>query len=228
MSSIEEKLITENIPEEQDISTQHQDFVPTQIGGVLYLINLMRQLDLPQCFEKDWRLASQIGPWGLLELLGRALIGDELTEFNDDPLWGVLAELDGRKSGELPGSGFTGSDSYRLPDFWVKEVEDFADINSPPYNQPANVKIPGLNEDLLRWLAFTLPYIRYRLQLALGFDSKISLKFIVCPGRLYMTSTHVDFITDINNIAISARKAGLDRDPGWLVDFGRVVKFHYE
>ena len=33
----------------------------TGLGGVLYLINLMVALDLPDCFEEGWRLASDVG-----------------------------------------------------------------------------------------------------------------------------------------------------------------------
>ena len=53
--------------------------VVTELGGVLYLINLMVALDLPDAFEVGWRLASGVGPWGLLEALGRALLGEDPT-----------------------------------------------------------------------------------------------------------------------------------------------------
>ena len=36
----------------------------------------MTALDLPACFETDWRMASRLGPWGMLEALARALAGE--------------------------------------------------------------------------------------------------------------------------------------------------------
>lgn len=273
--------------EEEDISAKHEDFVHTRLGGVFYLINLMLQLDLPQCFEKEWRLTSQVGTWGFLELLGRALLAEESKSFEDDPLWKTLAEMDNRKSGELPGHNFLDADAYRLPVSWFEQVrtkrDSFCwatmrrqlrlwstsgylivevprDKNTPhyqaqnellkylgsdknyllsrnqfvksPIESPANLKTLGLNKDLVRFFALILPYIRYRLRLIFDqiskTDSNISEQLFLCPGRLYVTPTHVDFLTDINNISIPLRKAGLDRDPGWLADFGRVIKFHFE
>ncbi|MCK7496549.1 MAG: hypothetical protein MZW92_40780 [Comamonadaceae bacterium] len=40
------------------------DAVTSEFAGVLYLINLMTALELPECFEDDWRLASRLGPLG--------------------------------------------------------------------------------------------------------------------------------------------------------------------
>jgi hypothetical protein len=100
--------------------------VRTQLGGVLYLINLMAHLDLPACFEAGWRLDSQVGSWGVLELLGRGLLaldGEPLPSggqpLESDPLWAALARLDGREPGELPGVTYHGGDAYRLPTGWA-------------------------------------------------------------------------------------------------------------
>jgi hypothetical protein len=35
-------------------------------------------------------------------------------------------------------------------------------------------------------------------------------------------------VMSLNDISLPVRLAGLDCDPGWLPDFGRVVKFHFE
>jgi hypothetical protein len=87
--------------------------VLTELGGVLFLINAMQQLDLPACFEPDWRLASQVGPWGVLELLGRGLLtlesppSRQVGDFAEEPLWTALAAIDGRQPGQLPAAQFT-------------------------------------------------------------------------------------------------------------------------
>jgi hypothetical protein len=100
----------------------------TRLAGALFLVNLMRQLDLPDCFEDTWRLASQVGSWGILELLVRALLGSE-TGYLEDPLWEVLARLDGREPGTLPGDSFQGSEpaAYQLPRGWLAKPGQAAD-----------------------------------------------------------------------------------------------------
>jgi hypothetical protein len=47
------------------------------------------------------------------------------------------------------------------------------------------------------------------------------------PGWVVAGRTHVDVEIDIEAIDLSARVAGLDRDPGWVPELGRVVTFHF-
>ncbi len=101
---------------------QFEAGVVTELGGLLYLINLMRYLELPACFEEDWGLASQVGTWGTLEVLGRALLRQDTEHLAGDPLWQALAALDGRAPGELPGQTLRGNESFRLPTRWVRQV----------------------------------------------------------------------------------------------------------
>ncbi len=275
------------IRETQNVLPEFEEFVATRLGGVLYLINVMTRLDLPQSFEGEWSLASRLGAWGLLELLGRALLEDTSGIFGKDPLWVALAGLDGRRQGELPGKHFVGHEAYRIPALWFQQIKKERETlrwaamhrrlrlwsaagylmleiprdNSGPNDQaqmelrnylgndakyllarspfskapvdcPPHLQTSGCPEALLRWLAFILPYCRYRLQLAFEKDfdwnSTIARQIFACPGKLYVTSTHVDFVTDINNISILVRRAGLDLNPGWNPDLGRVVQFHFE
>ena len=48
------------------------------------------------------------------------------------------------------------------------------------------------------------------------------------PATIYVTRTHVDVAFSIEQIRLEFRAAGLDRDPGWVPELGRVVAFHYE
>ncbi len=268
-------------PEFPEPGPSFEHGVATRLGGVLYLINLIRHLDLPDSFEADWKLASRLGPWGLLEVLGRILLGlssgDELA---GDPIWAALAEIDGRRPGRLPGAGVVACDSFRLPLPWfegVVESTEFswaasrdrlwlwagdgvllatcprrelapsgqarAELNpyiaglesfTPRRRRLAAVPLgmvdalisAGLDPHLGNWLAWAVPSIRRRLELACGESSVEAL--LRCPGRLYVTGSHVDLVIDLSRVSLAARVAGLDRDPGWLPAFGRVVKFHYE
>ena len=81
-------------------------------------------------------------------------------------------------------------------------------------------------------MTLVLPYIRYRLQLALGGTESEPLDLVqallLVPGRLYVTASHVDLVMGLDDMSLPVRVAGLDFDPGWLPDFGRVVQFHFE
>ncbi len=261
--------------------------VDTQLAGVLYLINLMRHLNLPACFEDDWGLASQVGTWGTLEVLGRGLLGQRDGDVLEDPLWSALAELDGRELGELPGKGFPGCESYRLPKNWFDPVNggegdtycwaadgrrmrlwsekgyllvecpsnpstpatqavaelqaymshaDAGSLIQSTFNRAPLADVTGslvsrLNANLSRWLATVLPYLRFRLRRALSSaaDEALELeKTLLYQGRLYVTSSHVDLVMNIDDISLPVRLAGLDTNPGWSPDFGRVVMFHFE
>ena len=103
--------------------------VTTDLGGVLYLINLMQRLDLPACFEHDWQLQSQVSPWALLELIARSLLLQLDRDFSEDALWQVLAQLDGRAQGAPIGGRFVGPDSYQIPLRWLQVVSDQYEIS---------------------------------------------------------------------------------------------------
>lgn len=208
--------------------------VPTRLGGVLYLINLMTHLDLPGCFEEDWHLSSRLGPWGLLEVLARALLGEAIEGFEDDPLWRALAHLDGRDPDELPGLLMSRSRprrwiKFRVPEPWLRGLpSDAVRLSRTRHGSKHSRNISG-SPWLQRWLDLALPFIAYRLRLALRLPEEASLAeyLLIMPGRIYVTSSHVDLAASVEQISLPVRLAGLDRDPGWMPEFGRVIYFHF-
>jgi hypothetical protein len=259
--------------------------VATDLAGVLYLINLMLRLDLPDCFEDSWGLASAAGSWQVLDLLGRGLLTAECPQVaarsGGDPLWEALAQLDGRAPGELPGRHCPGNREFRLPPEWGPATRGEADVPclwgarrhrlrlwtaggallvecrrdggsaraqaraelgrcaaagaaelrrgryaAAPVSRLAGPLVEGLTRPASRWLTRVLPWLRLRLRRALGDDDPGAA--LRRPGRLFVTSTHVDLVARVNDIWLPARRAGLDRDPGWVADLGRVVRFHFE
>lgn len=214
------------------------DGVPTGLGGVLYLINLMVALDLPDCFEEGWRLASAVGPWGLLHALGWELLAAEGAASADDRLWLALAHLDGRALEQPPGARLPAYRPRRWPPFampaaWFAAMPDVGLM--PPH--AAGSRRRGVVADLrnryppllARWLAQTLPFIALRLRLALGLnpDAGLAAALLCLPGQLYVTRTHVDLVAALEHISLPVRLAGLDRNPGWLPNFARVITFHF-
>jgi hypothetical protein len=106
-----------------------------------------------------------------------------------------------------------------------------------PWMPPA--RLPGgCPARLGRWAAAVAPAVLRRLRLALdGSDGALRARLacgqsvrrtLAVPGRLYVTSSHVDVVIPLQRIDLRVRRAGLDRDPGWLPTFGRVVYFHFE
>ena len=87
----------------------------------------------------------------------------------------------------------------------------------------------GVPAWLRRWLALSLPYARLRLALALGLDPADDLDrpLLARRGALYVSATHVDLTLSLESTSIAVRLAGLDRNPGWIAEYGRVVLFHF-
>lgn len=228
------------VPDQPLAPAEMHDGVATELGGVLFLLNIMQRLDLPDCFEPDWRLASQVGPWGVLELLARALLdGARLPTFRKvgnlaaDPLWAALAALDGRQSGEPVGANVTGPDSVQIPAFWARwlgagsgagqriDLTGMAPLDGP--------LLDGASFAVRRWLAVVTPLLRQMLAAALSIETgDPAADLLLRRGQLYVTSSHVDLVLPLAGVSLPVRLAGLDFDPGWLPAYGRVVQIHYE
>ncbi len=84
-------------------------------------------------------------------------------------------------------------------------------------------------EPLLGWLRWLMPYLRARLQRALGLLESDDLGSLLCAqqARVLVTATHVDINMSLAELPMAIRLAGLDRDPGWVPAAGRFVAFHF-
>jgi hypothetical protein len=98
--------------------------VDTRIGGVLCLLNLVLCLDLPECFDDESGLSDHISSWGVTELLGREFLRALDESFDDDNLWKLLEQLDGRNSGDTIAPGLNGDSDYRIPVKWLERFFD--------------------------------------------------------------------------------------------------------
>jgi len=289
------QFVSENHNPDTDIREDGQiQGVITQIGGVLYLINLIQKLDLPGCFAGDWSLRRQLGPWGIVDCLGRALLGEEGDPFGEDPLWGLLARLDNRDPGEMPGNTFSGPDHFQLPVSWwdpadeepifccwsanekrlrvwiedgmllldcprnkgfpaaetqareelgkyLREVglsDSIAhrylgsrDMIESPVRKLETALTSKLNPELAEWLAMVVPAVRRYLFQILQLENNdvggLASTLFFVPGTIYATDTHVELAANLDAISLPVRLAGLDFDPGWVPELGRVVNFHF-
>jgi hypothetical protein len=92
--------------------------VDTQLGGLMFLLNAMEALDLPACFEPDCGLATEVGAQGTLEALARVLLAGG-ADRSADPVWTLLARLDGREPGQPPRGEGLRAKTLRLPATWL-------------------------------------------------------------------------------------------------------------
>ena len=46
-------------------------------------------------------------------------------------------------------------------------------------------------------------------------------------GMLYITPNHVDLVMRMKQVSVPVRIAGLDANPGWTPELGRIIKFHF-
>jgi hypothetical protein len=91
-------------------------------------------------------------------------------------------------------------------------------------------EIETQNSKLEAWLARLLPYLRARLQKALGLSETVEPGPLLCRHRaqVCITPTHVDLFFRLADLPIEIRRSGLDRDPGWVPAAGRFIAFHFE
>jgi hypothetical protein len=251
----------------------------TQFGGVFYLINLALYLGLYGDFTTPAEPGIELNVWDFVALLGRELAGEQ---FENDPLWALLARLAGREEEGLEEIDFRPGDDWRMPQVWLepfsegsfkhatdcgrllvfhsgflvidvpleitdaetqlqRELTAYEDFDFPVTALASEDLFP--EKDLTRrrsdvnasfeidvWLDRLMPYVRARLQKALGLADAEDPSAVVCrlSARVCVTPTHIDVFFTLTELPVEVRRAGLDRNPGWVPAAGRFITFHFE
>lgn len=99
--------------------------VSTGLGGALYLIHLLRRLGLPAAWQTD-PLAESLSGWAVIEALSRGLLGESVRRYAEDPIWPVLASLDGRAADAPIGADLPQPEAFRLPARWLQQTTLYA------------------------------------------------------------------------------------------------------
>jgi hypothetical protein len=200
------------------------DSTDTQLGGVLFLVNVLERLRFFDHLDDHFGVISALGGWGWLELMARALLGRRRADAAADPIWRVLTELDGRP----PSDAFAPAVRLRrrpeLPASWQ------APRGLPRMRvRPLGCEPRG---DLRRLLGLVVPYIHWRLRQALEIQGRletpVASRLCTRRARLECTATHVDVHMDMRDVDVAVRLAGLDVNPGWVPALGRVVTFYFD
>lgn len=104
-------------------------------------------------------------------------------------------------------------------------------LDEMPPASPAASLAAEVAPALQSWLARVLPFIRLRLRKGIrhrGGEAGLAAALLCHPGRFYVTGSHVDLVLRLEQASLDLRIVGLDRNPGWLPEFGRVVLFHFD
>lgn len=124
IASDEPAIISEEsalaLPDETIHSPVIQDGQWTYYGGILYLINLLGWLGMPQDWGDD--ITQHVSSWGLVDLLARALLPDDSLNPND-AIWSILAELDHRDPNALIAPDFPQQSGFRLPANMIRRFD---------------------------------------------------------------------------------------------------------
>ena len=163
-------------------------------------------LDIPT------RIDTQHG--GLFFVLNAALQMGLYGDFTQ-PLHRGLAMSPWRFLNEV-GRAFGGRRFARDPlAAWLKSTQG-AEADSAPCDAEA--------------LRRVLPGLRARLVLALGMRDARRLAGVLLrlPARVQAGPDRIDVHFELQQLPLSVRLAGLDRDPGWIPAAGRDLRFHFE
>ena len=201
----------------------HVDAVVTELGGVLFLANVLAHLRFFDRLDDHFRVTSTIGAWGWLEIVARCLLGSGHAEAAHDPIWEAIAELDGRPPRTPISASIRMVRHPRLPDAWpIPAKVPRSRLRPLAFDAPP---------DLRRLLDLLIPYLRHRLLTALDLPlnrrAALASRLFYRRARLEWSATHVDVHMDMSEIDIAVRLAGLDANPGWVPALGRVVTFHF-
>lgn len=191
--------------------------IETRFGGLFYLLNLALALRLYGDFTSPRAACLTISPWDWLAFVGRAWFA---REFQRDALGSVLADLagGGRRRRRGPPRAFAAPDDWRPPQDWQTLL--------------ANASRGRIARGLIagRWSTALLSYMQSRVALAVGIEEPEAALSLVCgsAARVRVSSTAVDVHFALADLPLEIRRAGLDRDPGWIPAAGRSVRFHFE
>jgi hypothetical protein len=178
------------------------DGVPlfTQAGGVFFLIPALRALGH---FDS---LPEPANPWSLLECAGKVLLASRYPGFVFDDLWPALRDLAGLDPAQP------------LPPF---------DFPRPPRRSTLRaIAMRDFPTGWRRLLGSIAPPLAAALTDALR-TRDLATALLLRRAAIHITRTHVDVVFQLRDATGAVRRAGLDLNPGWVPQLGRIVTFHY-
>ncbi len=188
--------------------------IETDHGGVLYLLNAALHLGFYPDFTRPQDPGIALSPWVFLALCGERLAG---RSFRRDALWSLLTTLATSASGQTPLAPETPAP---LPDMPVALHPYRGAL--PSNNSPAPKTWPA-------WIDRLIPPLRHRLAAALGVAPR-RVGHLLCRQRAHIRhfNGRMDALFNLDDHPVAIRRAGLDRDPGWIPAAACDIRFHYD
>lgn len=188
--------------------------IETDHGGVLYLLNAALHLGFYPDFTRPQDPGIALSPWDFLALCGERLAG---RSFRRDALWSLLTTLATSPGGQTPLAPETPAP---LPDMLVALHPYRGAL--PSNNSPAPKTWPA-------WIDRLIPPLRHRLAAALGVAPR-RVGHLLCRQRAHIRhfNGRMDALFNLNDHPVAIRRAGLDRDPGWIPAAACDIRFHYD
>ena len=206
------------------------DTIATALGGAFYLLNSLESLDLPDSADGPGEPGALLNRWGVLALVLRAWpdvdLSDSLFPFLDQLAWPDHDTLPAELHPDEPWV-------YRPPPAaaaFEAIGPDSPDLRpSGPAPGPYDLSPGGAGPDAsqpagpLRWGADVARLLQALLARR-GLDPSI----VHVPARVeerngFSVRVHMA----LDDVDMDVRRAGIDRDPGWVPALGRVVELIY-
>lgn len=118
-------------------------------------------------------------------------------------------------------------EQYRFDPLWVVLAtlanRPSEELHAALYDEENNELAPTIHW----WRQQYRDVIHAQLTQRLTIDVQLLAALFCLPAEVMITNTHIDVIIPLDAITITIRRAGLDRSPGWLPDFGYIVAFEF-
>jgi hypothetical protein len=219
----------------------------TDLGGLWYLVNVLVSLDL---VADDGQGVDDLGPWDKLAVLAATLLDHRSYAVAQRPVVrNPPAETEKAPQGlrqvaeatsQLQTGGFQPLGLFECVVSPVdQEIKEDAVARDPVWAVLAELaghdlelkfKADERANPFEGWLGRHLPIIDAWLADISGAALSCAAMPPIIRQRatLYVTRTHVDVVFSLEQINLSIRRAGLDRNPGWVPELGRVITFRFE
>lgn len=175
------------------------DSIATRHGGLLMVLNALQALGYDTWWEaQPHAVQAAITPHLL------AAVARRLRLPTDDPHQPLLA------LGPAAAAALAAAACRWDAAFWPQGLDTRG-------LQPAS---PSADDAVRCWQRVLGRALRRHAQLGLA-------RLVLREGGLSLTPTHADVVLPLDSADARVRRAGLDRDPGWVPGLGRIVQFHY-
>jgi hypothetical protein len=208
----------------------HVERAPTGYGGLLFLIPILQDLQIPAAILDEPALAAEPGLGAVLHRLACVAMPDAWAD--RAALW--LAGLD-EPAGPVPALDPDRAGAALRVGQRVARAAGELGVDEQPDDPPAlragRAALPGspapwLDELCLHFAVQVTAALRARTGLELAAGALLD-RVIRRTGTLVRTATHLRLELPIDAADVDLRRALLDLDPGWVPFLGRVVSFHY-